>query len=97
MILVQGKHKAIIDEEIFDKTHEKLAAKSFKPGRPIGGDFWLRGLIKCPECGNNMVCDDHITTQRNQMREQLNVITFVHYSTVQEARLVIVIRLGRSG
>ncbi|WP_113608336.1 cassette chromosome recombinase CcrC [Staphylococcus aureus] len=56
VILVQGKHKAIIDEEIFDKTHEKLAAKSFKPGRPIGGDFWLRGLIKCPECGNNMVC-----------------------------------------
>ena len=30
--------------------------KSFKPGRPIGGDFYLRSLIKCPECGNNMVC-----------------------------------------
>ncbi|WP_323703616.1 cassette chromosome recombinase CcrC [Mammaliicoccus sp. Dog046] len=56
VILVKGKHEAIISEEMFDKVHEKLVSKSFKPGRPIGGDFYLRGLIKCPECGNNMVC-----------------------------------------
>ncbi|MDW4220457.1 cassette chromosome recombinase CcrC [Staphylococcus saprophyticus] len=56
LILVKGKHEAIISEEIFDQVHEKLVAKSFKPGRPIGGDFYFRGLIKCPECGNNMVC-----------------------------------------
>ena len=56
VILVKGKHEAIISEEVFDQVHEKLASKSFKPGRPIGGDFYLRGLIKCPECGNNMVC-----------------------------------------
>lgn len=56
VILVKGKHEAIISEEIFDQVHEKLVSKSFKPGRPIGGDFYLRGLIKCPECGNNMVC-----------------------------------------
>ncbi|MES3693905.1 recombinase family protein [Mammaliicoccus sciuri] len=56
VILVKGKHEAIINEEMFDQVHEKLVAKSFKPGRPIGGDSDLRGLIKCPECGNNMVC-----------------------------------------
>ncbi|WP_204182307.1 cassette chromosome recombinase CcrC [Mammaliicoccus sciuri] len=56
VILVKGKHEAIINEEMFDQVHEKLVSKSFKPGRPIGGDFYLRGLIKCPECGNNMVC-----------------------------------------
>lgn len=56
VILVKGKHEAIISEATFDQVHEKLASKSFKPGRPIGGDFYLRGLIKCPECGNNMVC-----------------------------------------
>ncbi|MBA8759952.1 recombinase family protein [Staphylococcus schleiferi subsp. coagulans] len=56
VILVKGKHEAIISEEMFDQVHEKLVTKSFKPGRPIGGDFYLRGLIKCPECGNNMVC-----------------------------------------
>ncbi|WP_204171707.1 recombinase family protein [Staphylococcus sp. GDY8P100P] len=56
MILVKGKHEAIISEEMFDQVHDKLVSKSFKPGRPIGGDFYLRGLIKCPECGNNMVC-----------------------------------------
>ncbi|MEB5677422.1 recombinase family protein [Mammaliicoccus sciuri] len=56
VILVKGKHEAIISEEMFDQVHDKLVSKSFKPGRPIGGDFYLRGLIKCPECGNNMVC-----------------------------------------
>lgn len=56
VILVKGKHEAIINEEVFDQVHEKLVSKSFKSGRPIGGDFYLRGLIKCPECGNNMVC-----------------------------------------
>ena len=56
VILVKGKHEAIISEEVFDQVHEKLASKSFKPGRPIGGDFYLRSLIKCPECGNNMIC-----------------------------------------
>lgn len=56
VILVKGKHEAIISEDVFDQVHEKLASKSFKPGRPIGGDFYLRSLIKCPECGNNMIC-----------------------------------------
>ncbi|OIS55204.1 recombinase RecB [Staphylococcus equorum] len=56
VILVKGKHEAIISEEVFDQVHEKLVSKSFKPGRPIGGDFYLKSLIKCPECGNNMVC-----------------------------------------
>ncbi|MGJ7587649.1 cassette chromosome recombinase CcrC [Staphylococcus shinii] len=56
VILVKGKHEAIISDDVFDQVHEKLASKSFKPGRPIGGDFYLRSLIKCPECGNNMVC-----------------------------------------
>ena len=27
MILVKGKHEAIISEEVFDKVHEKLASK----------------------------------------------------------------------
>src|SRR5699024_3535190 len=36
VILVKGKHEAIISEEVFDQVHEKLASKSFKPGRPIG-------------------------------------------------------------
>lgn len=69
VILVKGKHEAIISEDVFDQVHEKLASKSFKPGRPIGGDFYLRGLIKCPECGNNMVCRrTYYKTQKSKER-----------------------------
>ncbi|HDC7461179.1 TPA: recombinase family protein, partial [Staphylococcus aureus] len=32
VILVKGKHEAIISEDVFDQVHEKLASKSFKPG-----------------------------------------------------------------
>ena len=45
MILVKGKHEAIISEEVFDQVHEKLASKSFKPGRPIGGIFTFVALL----------------------------------------------------
>ncbi|WP_210146149.1 recombinase family protein [Staphylococcus sp. GDY8P46P] len=69
VILVKGKHEAIISEEMFDQVHEKLVSKSFKPGRPIGGDFYLRGLIKCPECGNNMVCrQTYYNTKKSKER-----------------------------
>ena len=91
VILVKGKHEAIISEDVFDQVHEKLASKSFKPGRPIGGDFYLRSLIKCPECGNNMVCRRTYYKTKNQKNGQSNAITFVHYLTVLGVLLVIVI------
>ena len=56
LILVKGLHQPIITEEVFDKVYAKLISNSSKPGRPIKGDNFLRGLIKCPECGSNMVC-----------------------------------------
>ena len=93
VILVKGKHEAIISEDVFDQVHEKLASKSFKPGRPIGGDFYLRGLIKCPECGNNMVCRRTYYKTKSRKNGQSSVITFVHYSTAQEVLPVIVMRL----
>ena len=91
VILVKGKHEAIISEEVFDKVHEKLASKSFKPGRPIGGDFYLRGLIKCPECGNNMVCRRTYYKTKSPKNGQSSVITFVPYSIVQGVLHVTVI------
>ena len=91
VILVKGKHEAIISEEVFDKVHEKLASKSFKPGRPIGGDFYLRGLIKCPECGNNMVCRRTYYKTKKSKERTIKRITFVPYSIVQGVLHVTVI------
>ena len=83
--------EAIISEDVFDQVHEKLASKSFKPGRPIGGIS--TGLIKCPECGNNMVCRRTYYKTKSQKNAQSNAITFVHYSIAQEVLPVIVMRL----
>ncbi|WP_198549870.1 recombinase family protein [Macrococcoides caseolyticum] len=54
--LYDGKHEAIIDPVVFDKVQEKFATRSFQPGRPASNDFYLRGLISCPGCGQKMVC-----------------------------------------
>ena len=84
VILVKGKHEAIISEDVFDQVHEKLASKSFKPGRPIGGDFYLRSLIKCPNAEIIWYVDGRIIKRKSQKNEQSNAITFVHYLTVRE-------------
>ena len=70
-----------ISEEVFDKVHEKLASKSFKPGRPIGGDFYLRGLLNAQNA--EIIWYDRRTYYKKKSKGQSSVITFVPYSIVQ--------------
>lgn len=66
--LYKGKHEAIIDPTVFDKVQEKFASRSFKPGRPANNDFYLRGLIACPGCGQKMVCKRTYYTKKDGTR-----------------------------
>ena len=49
--IYQGKHEAIITEEVFDKVQEKITRKlnapQFKKHLPV-----FKGKIKCAKCGN---------------------------------------------
>lgn len=59
IILVDGKHKPLIDEELFRLTQQRIAqSKATMPyhGRPLGSNKdWISGLVRCASCGGTMV------------------------------------------
>jgi site-specific DNA recombinase len=54
-IIVDGKHDAIIDEELWNKVRDLYSLKSGRPTRVFDGSYPLTGLLRCPECGQGMV------------------------------------------
>lgn len=54
-ILVNGKHEAIISDEIWEHTREKRKQIGKSPKKIYNGEWLLSGLIRCPSCGSAMV------------------------------------------
>lgn len=59
IILVDGKHEPLINEELFRLTQQRIAqSKATMPyhGRPLGSNKdWISGLVRCASCGGTMV------------------------------------------
>ena len=56
MLIVEGKHPAIVDHEIFELAQERIEGRGYlapKTRRPLSNEF--AGLIKCPICGYAMI------------------------------------------
>ncbi|EGQ23792.1 site-specific DNA recombinase [Sporosarcina newyorkensis 2681] len=53
-ILVNGKHEAIITEELWHLVQARRKSKSFKQ-RQSNEPFLLSSLLRCPDCGQGMV------------------------------------------
>lgn len=53
-ILVDGKHEAIITEELWHLVQARRKSKSFKQ-RQSNEPFLLSSLLRCPDCGQGMV------------------------------------------
>ena len=53
-IIVKGLHKAIIDEETWDKASSMIKKRSTGTPRQYTGNFPLTSIAKCPECGSYM-------------------------------------------
>ena len=90
VILVKGKHEAIISEEVFDKVHEKLASKVLNRADLLVEISTYVALLNA-ECGNNMVCRRTYYKTKSPKNGQSSVITFVPYSIVQGVLHVTVI------
>ena len=54
-IMTDGIHKAIIDENLWDKVQAILESKKGKPSRIYDGEYPLTGILRCPKCGAGMV------------------------------------------
>ncbi len=66
-ILADGQHDAIIDEELWDKAHEKREVTGVKSPSKIGRDraHLLSGILKCPKCGGPMYTNKHAWTNKD--------------------------------
>lgn len=66
-ILVEGKHEAIVSEEIWNKAHQKRLRTGLKPKSKIGQErkHLLTGLLRCPKCGSLMYCNRHAWTNKD--------------------------------
>lgn len=57
--ITKGKHEPLISNELWEKAQLKVEEhnkKWFKSKRPhLKQDYWLRGLVKCSNCGKNLI------------------------------------------
>ena len=66
-ILENGKHEAIISEELWQKVHQKRILTGVKNESKIGRDraHLLTGILKCPCCVSPMYTNKHAWTNKD--------------------------------
>ena len=76
IILTKGKHEPIISDELWNKAQEKIKEHNktwFKYKKPsIKHQYWLRGLIKCSNCGKNLIMIERQSGNRKKPFYQCN-------------------------
>ncbi|MEX0060981.1 recombinase family protein [Clostridium butyricum] len=70
-LIVDGKHKAIIEQELWDKVQSMLQTSKGKPSRIYDGEFPLTGILKCPQCGAGMVIMRTSRTRKDGTKRRL--------------------------
>ncbi|WP_223702746.1 recombinase family protein [Sutcliffiella deserti] len=63
-IVVDGKHKAIITDELWNIVQARRQSKSFKQ-RQSHEPFLLNSILRCPDCGQGMVPSITTSTRKD--------------------------------
>ncbi|HEL0697977.1 recombinase family protein [Streptococcus equi] len=81
-ILVDGQHKSLVDDALWNKTQIKLKAQSKKykkVNRPKGERIYLlSGILKCPECGSSLY--GNISKKKNKNKDGEYYKHYFYYS-----------------
>lgn len=66
-LLFGGRHKAIIDNETWEKVRQKRQSTGIKSPSKVGRErvHLLSGLLRCPKCGCPMYCNRHYWTNKD--------------------------------
>ncbi|AVK48998.1 resolvase [Clostridium sp. MF28] len=64
-LIVDGIHKPIIEQELWNKVQKQIEANKGKPSRIYDGEFPLTGILRCPVCGTGMVISRSIGTRKD--------------------------------
>ncbi|MBZ9635628.1 recombinase family protein [Clostridium sp. FP1] len=88
-IISEGKHKAIIEEDVFDKAQEILKGKYHIPYKTANGAANpLAGLVICETCGSKMVMrkygdkDPHIICNNNKCDNRSAKFKYIEHEII---------------
>lgn len=70
-LIVDGIHKPIIDQELWDKVQKMMDDSKGKPSRIYYGEFPLTGILKCPVCGSGMVIMRSTNTRKDGTKHRI--------------------------
>lgn len=70
-IIAEGKHEAIISDELWEQVQFMLSQKQGKPSRIYDGEYPLTGILRCPECGAGMVISRVIETKKDGSKSKI--------------------------
>ena len=68
-IIAEGKHQPIIEKELWDKVHRRMAEMSKKPQVHGKGTNVLTGLIRCPICGHAHAASNTLNTVKGEKKK----------------------------
>lgn len=68
---MDGIHEAIIEEELWNKVQAILSQKSGKPSRLYDGEYFLTGILHCPQCGAGMVISRTTNTLKDGTKKRI--------------------------
>ncbi|MCY9806090.1 recombinase family protein [Lentilactobacillus senioris] len=71
MILVDGKHEAIISDELWKRVVDRRKMVEKMPKWNYNGKNILTGILRCPECGGSMVMTSTTNKDRNGKAKKL--------------------------
>jgi len=81
-ILVEGTHPKIINEEIFNKTQDRIKTRYILRGRAIASDGLLTGLVICGKCGRHAYYKTRVLKRKNNLtRSDYICSTHIRYKT----------------
>ena len=70
-IITEGKHEAIISDELWEKVQFMLSQRQGKPSRIHDGEYPLTGILRCPECGAGMVISRVIAKKKDGSKNKM--------------------------
>lgn len=78
-IVVEGKHEAIISQDVWERTQRRLKVQRHTPKWNHLGTNVLTGLLRCPECGGAMMASNTTNTLKDGTKKRIRYYSCANF------------------
>ncbi|AYM01496.1 recombinase family protein [Levilactobacillus brevis] len=78
-IVVEGKHEAIISQDVWERTQRRLKVQKRTPKWNHLGTNVLTGLLRCPECGGAMIASNTTNTLKDGTKKRIRYYSCANF------------------